>query len=253
MKKISRVLLAGLILVNIAGNATAQGWKNIGKDIKGAADKFKGGTTGKGGSGLTESEISAGLKEALRVGAQNATGKVSSVNGFFADAAIKVLMPPEAKKIETTLRALGMGKEVDRAILSMNRAAEDASGKALPIFVNAVQGMTIQDGLAILRGSNDAATLYLRNKTTNELTNLFKPTIKASLDKVSATKYWTEIVTLYNRLPTTRDKVNPDLPAYVTDRALNGIFVYVAREEQSIRANPAARVSDILRKVFGSI
>jgi len=251
MNKVIKIVSAGLIALGVANTADAQGLKGFGTAIKNAAGNIKSGSAT--GTGLSQSEISAGLKEALKVGAQNATGKVSTVNGFFADAAIKVLLPPEAKKIETTLRGIGMGAYVDKAILSMNRAAEDASTKALPIFVSAVQGMTIQDGLSILKGSNDAATLYLRNKTTNDLTNLFKPTIKASLDKVSATKYWADMVNLYNKLPTTRSKVNPDLPAYVTDRALNGIFVYVAKEEASIRANPAARVSDILKKVFGSI
>jgi lysophospholipase L1-like esterase len=111
--------------------------------------------------------------------------------------------------------------------------------------------MTIQDGVSILRGGNDAATQYLRGRTTNELTSTFRPVIQASLDKVNATRYWREIINIYNRLPTTRQKVNPDLASYVTERALSGIFVYVAEEESKIRTNPAARVTDLLRKVFG--
>jgi hypothetical protein len=250
MMKISKkIITLSLAVATFTSVASAQGLKGLGSSIKNAAGNLTGGSNK--GKGLSDADISAGLKEALKVGAQNATGRVSSINGFFGDAAIKVLMPPEAKKVETTLRSIGMGAQVDKAILAMNRAAEDASSKALPIFVNAVSGMTIQDGVSILRGSNDAATLYLRNKTTNDLTLAFKPVIKASLDKVNATKYWAQVVNIYNRLPTTRTKVNPDLPAYVTDRALNGIFVYVAREEQSIRSNPAARVSDLLKKVFG--
>jgi hypothetical protein len=208
-------------------------------------------TSGTGKGALSEADITAGLKEALNVGTRNATGQVSKVNGFFADQAIKVLMPPEAKKIETALRAVGMGKQVDRAILSMNRAAEDASAKAVPIFVDAVTSMSIQDGLSILKGSNDAATQYLKGRTTPQLTSAFRPVIQSSLNKVNATAYWSEMVTLYNKLPTTRQKLNPDLTAWVTERALNGIFVYVAQEEGKIRSNPAARVSDILRKVFG--
>ena len=251
MNKIARILSVSLAAISIASATYAQGLGGWGTKIKNAAGTIKTGAGSGKGTGLSESEISQGLREALKVGAQNATGKVSTVNGFFADAAIKVLMPPEAKKVETALRSIGMGAQVDKAILAMNRAAEDASTKAYPIFVNAVTGMSIQDGLSILKGSNDAATLYLRNKTTNDLTNLFKPIIKTSLDKVNATRYWSDIVNIYNRLPTTRTKVNPDLPAYVTDRALNGIFVYVAKEEESIRSNPAARVSDILRRVFG--
>jgi len=205
------------------------------------------GTTGS----LTSGEITAGLKEALNVGTKNATSRLSSVNGFFGNQLIKIAMPPEAKKIETTLRSIGMGAQVDKAILSMNRAAEDAAGKAVPIFTNAITGITIQDGLSILKGSNDAATQYLKGKTTAQLTTAFKPVIQSSLNKVQATKYWTELVTVYNKLPTTRQKLNPDLTAYVTERALSGIFVNIAEEEAKIRTNPTARVSDILKKVFG--
>lgn len=224
------------------------------KGLINSTKKAAGGITNPGGSkggNLTNTEIISGLKEALNVGAKNATNRVSAVNGFLGNSLIKILMPPEAKKIETTLRAMGMGAQVDRAITSMNRAAEDASGKAVPIFVNAITSITINDGLSILKGPNDAATQYLKGRTTAELTNAFRPVIQTSLNKVNATRYWTEIVTIYNKLPTTRQKVNPDLVAYVTERALNGIFVNIAQEEAQIRTNPAARVTDLLRKVFG--
>ena len=204
------------------------------------------------GGGLSQSDIAAGLKQALQVGAKNATNKVSAVNGFFGNALIKILMPPEAKKVENTLREIGLGDQVDKAILSMNRAAEDASSKALQIFIDAITSMTIQDGMTILRGQNDAATQYLKSKTTAKLTAAFRPVIQESLDKVNATKYWAIVFNTYNELPTTFTKVNPDLPAYVTERALNGVFVYIADEEAKIRLNPAARVTDLLKKVFGS-
>lgn len=250
MKIASGVVTAIVLSLSIATSSQAQGWKGA---LNGATKKVTtavaGASTGKGN--LSESDITAGLKDALRVGTQNATGKVSTVNGFFGNQLIKVLMPPEAKKIETALRAVGMGAQVDKAILSMNRAAEDASSKAVPIFVDAITGMSIQDGLSILRGSSDAATQYLKGRTTAQLTTSFRPVIQASLNKVNATAYWKEVVTLYNKLPTTRQKLNPDLTAWVTDRALNGIFVYVAQEEAQIRSNPAARVTDILKKVFG--
>jgi len=202
--------------------------------------------------GLSDADISAGLKQALQVGAQNATAKVSAVDGFFGNALIKILMPPEAEKVEKTLRSIGLGDQVDKAILSMNRAAEDASKKAVDIFIDAIKNMSIQDGLSILKGSNDAATQYLKAKTTTALTNAFRPVIEESLDKVNATKYWAVVFNTYNELPTTNKKVNPDLPAYVTERALNGVFVYIADEEAKIRMNPAARVTDLLKKVFGS-
>lgn len=200
---------------------------------------------------ITNTEIVSGLKQALEIGAQNATGRLSVTNGFFGNALVKVMMPPEAAKVENTLRQVGLGAYVDKAILAMNRAAEDAAIQAKPIFINAITGMTVQDALGILKGNNDAATQYLKGKTTAQLTAAFRPVISASLDKVNATKYWAEVFEVYNNLPTTFNKVNPDLTAYVTDRALNGVFLYIAEEEGKIRNNPAARVTDILKKVFG--
>jgi hypothetical protein len=248
MNILPRAILICTLGVMVASDANAQGWKSIFSNAKKAVGvPSTGGNTGS----LTQGEIASGLKEALQVGARNATSKVSAVNGFFGNQAIKVLMPPEAVKVEKSLRAIGMGAQVDKAILAMNRAAEDASTKAVPIFTNAITSMTIQDGMTILKGSNDAATQYLKGRTTTSLTSAFRPVIQASLDKVNATRYWKEIITVYNRLPTTRQKINPDLASYVTERALSGIFVYVADEEQKIRTNPAARVTDLLKKVFG--
>ena len=141
-----------------------------------------------------------------------------------------------------------MGKMVDDAILSMNRAAEDASKSAAPIFINAVKGMSIGDAVGILRGGDFAATNYLKEKTTASLTEAFRPVIEASLEKVNATKYWNTVFTTYNKF--SADKVNPDLSAYVTERALSGMFHQVSLEEQKIRKDPLARTSDILKKVF---
>lgn len=206
---------------------------------------------GSGSTNLTNSEIIAGLKQALEIGSNNAGSQLSTLNGYFGNQLIKILMPPEVRQVEQTLRSIGMGGEVDKAILAMNRAAEDAAQKAAPIFVNAIRTITIQDGLSILRGGNGAATNYLKGRTTQQLTNAFRPVIENSLRKVDATKYWTQVFTIYNRLPTTRTKVNPDLTGYVTERALNGLFVTVEQEENKIRQNPSARVTDLLRKVFG--
>jgi uncharacterized protein DUF4197 len=145
---------------------------------------------------------------------------------------------------------LGMGKLVDDAIVSLNRAAEDASKTAAPIFVSAIKKMSVQDALGILRGADTAATSYLKRTTSNELTNAFRPVIETSLKKVDATKYWKDVFTAYNKFSAT--PVTADINEYVTERALRGIFYYVAEEEKKIRSNPAARVSDILKKVFGS-
>lgn len=203
------------------------------------------------GNNLSNTDVANGLKEALRIGTQNAAGRLSSVNGFFGNALIKILMPPEAKKVESTLRQLGMGNVVDKAILSMNRAAEDASAKAVPIFVNAITSMSIQDGISILKGGSGAATNYLRMKTTAALTTAFRPVIQNSLGKVGATALWGDVFRIYNQLPTTYNKINPDLAGYVTERALNGLFVNIAEEENKIRTNPAARVTGLLQQVFG--
>ena len=200
--------------------------------------------------GLSNDDIVSGLKQALTVGAQKSSQQLSSVDGFFANAAVKILLPEEAKKVESTLRNLGMGSLVDKAILSMNRAAEEAAKGAGSIFVSAVQQMTITDAVNILRGGDFAATDYFKGKTTAALSQSFKPVIDRALKNVNATKYWTDVTTAYNRLASA--KVNTDLSAYVTQKAMEGIFYQVGLEEQKIRRDPVARTTEILKKVFGS-
>jgi hypothetical protein len=212
-----------------------------------------GGNGNAGGSigNLSNSDIVSGLKQALEIGTKNSANRLGAVNGFFGNSLIKIIMPSDAQNVERALREVGLGAEVDKAILSMNRAAEDAAPKAVNIFVNAITSMSIQDGVSILRGQKDAATQYLKSKTSAALTSAFRPIIKNSLDKVNATKYWATIINEYNRMPLVR-KVNPDLTAYVTERALNGLFVTIAQEEANIRTNASARVTDLLQKVFGA-
>lgn len=241
-----KVLIAGLFF-SVAFNAFSQDSAAKKSSLFGKATSAL--NSVKGGS-LSNEDIVSGLKEALSIGAQKSSDRLSAVDGFFKDAAVKVLMPPEAQKVEKTLRSIGAGKLVDDAILSFNRAAEDASKSAAPIFVDAVKNMSVSDALGILKGPDTAATSYLKKTTTTKLTIAFRPTIEASLKKVDATRYWSLVIDKYNSLPTTFKKVNSDLPAYVTERALSGIFHYVADEEKQIRANPAARVNDILKKVF---
>lgn len=159
-------------------------------------------------------------------------------------------MPAEAKQVEQKLRVIGFGKQVDNAILSMNRAAEDAAKSAAPIFINAIKQMTIQDAVSIFRSTDFAATDFLKSKTLTALTNAFRPVIESSLEKVNATKYWNSIFTTYNKF--SFSKINPDLGAYVTDKALSGIFYQIGLEEQQIRKNPATRTTDLLKQVFGS-
>jgi hypothetical protein len=201
-------------------------------------------------SGLSADEIAGGLKEALQKGAQTGTAKLSSPGGFLENAALKIIMPQEVQKIESTLRKLGFNKLVDDMIVTMNRAAEDACKTAIPIFTSAIREMTITDGINILRGSDTSATAYLRTKTNIALTQSFSPIIKTSLDKVNATKNWEKIITTYNSIPLVGKKMNPDLVGYVTDKSLSGIYTEIATQEKDIRANPAARTTDLLRKVF---
>jgi Protein of unknown function (DUF4197) len=208
--------------------------------------------TGTGG-GVTEAEASDGIKEALGQGLVKAVLQLNKEDGFFKDALYKVLLPPDAKKIENTLRDLGMNKMVDKAILAINRAAEDAAGYAKPIFVDAIKSMTISDAIGLIRNGDTSATHFFRVKTTDKLMAAFLPVIKSSLDKVDATKYYSDLVNTYNNFPTTLKKINPDLPSFVTGRATEALFDLVAKEEINIRQNIAARTTDLLRKVFGGI
>jgi len=242
-------LIILLLVLGFSVNVQGQILRDYMNDAQQTVDKV----TRKKGGGLSNDDIISGLREALNVGSKNTTSKVSATDGFYGDPNIKIFMPRDAMKVEKTLREIGMGDQVDKAILSMNRGAEDACTSALPIFIDAIKSMTIDDGMSILKGKNDAATQYLKSKTMAKLTAAFRPIVEESLDKVEATKYWTDIITAYNNLPTTFNKINPDLPAYVTENALKGVFFYVAQEEAKIRANPAARVNDILKKVFGSL
>jgi hypothetical protein len=200
---------------------------------------------------VTENEAGQGIKEALIQGVTNAVLNLNKTDGFFGSDIYKMLLPPDAKKMEATLRKVGMGDQVDKAILSINRGAEDAVAFAKPIFVDAIKEMTLTDALNIVKGNKDAATQYFKQKTTEKLTAAFTPSVKSSLDKVDATKHYTDIVTTYNKLPTTFNKMNPDLTSFVVSKAVDALFDQVAKEEANIRANPAARATDILKKVFG--
>jgi hypothetical protein len=203
-------------------------------------------------TGVSENEAGQGIKEALAKGVTTAVLNLNKTDGFFGSNIYKMLLPPDAQKIETSLRKAGMGAQVDKAILAINRGAEDAVGFAKDIFISAIKEMTITDALNILKGNKDAATQYFKQKTTEKLIAAFTPSVKSSLDKVEATKYYSDIVTTYNNFPTTFKKVNPDLPSYVVGKSVDALFDQVAKEEANIRENPMARTSEILKKVFGS-
>ena len=198
---------------------------------------------------LTSADVANGLKQALEQGISEGADLASATDGYFKNQAIKILFPPEAQKVEQKLRQLGMNSLVDKFMLTMNRAAEKAADEAKPIFVSAIRQMTIQDAWGILRGSEHAATEYLKAKTTDQLRSRYQPIISNALETVDATKYYDDIVTTYNRIPMV-EKVNPDLDAYVTDRAIDGLFLLIAKEEEKIRKDPVARTTELMKKVF---
>lgn len=200
---------------------------------------------------FTEVEAAEGIKEALTNGTSESVKLVSNVNGYFKNPEIKIPLPPEAQSIESKLRAAGLGKKVDEAILSINRAAEDAAKEAKPIFVAAIKNMSITDAITIVKGENNAATKYLKKSTSAELNAKFRPVIKTSLKKVNATRYWKDLINAYNKIPLVT-KMNPNLDEYVTAKAIDGLFVMIAKEELKIRKDPVARTTELLRKVFGS-
>jgi hypothetical protein len=207
---------------------------------------------GKGGGksgGLSENEIVLGLKEALNVGISNGSESASKVDGFFKNELIKIAVPPEAQKVAETLRKMGLGAEVDKFTLSLNRAAEDAAKKSKPIFVKAITSMTVPDALGILKGQDDAATQYLKKSTNDELFKTFFPVVDSTLNLNKATEYYSDIVNTYNKLPLVK-KVNPDLKEYATQKTIDGLYVLIAQEEKKIRENPGARATELLKKVF---
>lgn len=218
-----------------------------------SCDTLKIPTSTSGNSGiLTEGEAGQGIKEALAQGVTNAVLNLNKTDGFFGSAFYKLLMPPDAQKVVNTLNSLGMGNLVDKAVLAINRGAEDAVGYAKPIFVDAIKEMTIMDALNIVKGQKDAATQYFKSKTTEKLIAAFTPSVKSSLDKVNATKYYGDVINTYNNFPTTFKKINPDLTSYVVGKAADALFDQVAKEEANIRTNPLARTTDILKKVFAN-
>lgn len=248
MKKIMFAFLLSLLSIFASAQQKDSSGSKLGGFLKKANSVLNSGKSSTGS--LTTDEIVAGLKEALSQGTSKTTSQLSGVNGFFKDAAIKILLPDNLKKVEQKIRLLGMGKVFDQAVESMNHAAEDASKSAAPIFLSSIKQMKIQDAVDILKGTDTAATYYLKRTTSTELTNAFKPVIENSLKKVNATKYWTDVFTLYNKVSST--PVNTDINSYVTEKAMNGIFYYIGEEEKKIRRNPAERVTEILKKVFGS-
>lgn len=217
--------------------------------IVGSVGSLLGGSSN-GGNNMTQDLAAKGLKEALNIGTSAASNNLGKIDGFLANAAVKILFPPEAKKLENTLRSLGMGSVCDQVITSVNRAAEGAVVEAKPIFLEAIKQMTITDAINILTGGQDAATQYLQKTSGQALMAKFQPIIQDNLQKTNATKYWSDAMTAYNAVPFVQ-KINPNLSQYVTQKASDGIFLMVAEEEKKIRSNPTERIGSVIQDVFG--
>jgi len=202
-----------------------------------------------GTTGIGNAEIAQGLRDALNLGVEKQVNKLTLKDGFFRNELVKILLPEELKKVDKTLRDVGLGNLADEGLRILNRAAEDAVKEATPIFVDAVKGITFNDAKQILLGNDNAATSYLEQSTKVKLYDKFNPVIKNSFAKVGADQIWNNIITKYNKLPLTND-VNPDLTDYTTQEALNGVYAMIAVEEKEIRTKIASRSTELLKKVF---
>jgi hypothetical protein len=252
---ISKLSLSlSLAILTAAGTAqTLNGmWNSVKTNstavINTATNTITGNSSGTGS--LTNDEVIKGLKEALTIGTNNSASNASKADGFLKNARLFIPWPPEAQQMKTKLIQLGYQKKVEEFETSLNRAAEEAAKSAAPIFGNAVTGMSIGDGFAILKGNDTAATHYLREKTYAPLKDKFKPVVNDAISQVKVTSYWAPLVTIYNKIPGVK-KQNPDLNDYVCNKAINGLMLLIADEETKIRKDPAARVSELLKKVFG--
>ena len=212
-------------------------------------------STNSSSNALTNDEVIRGLKEALSIGINNATDLTSRTDGFLKNGEISIPWPEDALKVKQKAEDWGLSGQVDKIVTTLNRAAEEASKEAAPIFLNAIRNMSISDGFSILRGGDGAATKFLKDKTTIELKRAFAPKVNEAIEKVELTKYWNPVITRYNQstILTGAEQINPDLNDYVLTKAIDGLFTMVEKEENKIRKDPMARVTDILQKVFGSL
>ena len=248
----STAILASLALT-LFGSLNAQSQTKLGDLLKNVTNKQTTTTNSTSTSSLgtpSTLEIGQGIKQALELGVSAGADRLSAKDGFLGNLAVKILMPPEAQKVEKTLRGLGLNSLCDNVITSLNRAAEDAAKEAKPIFVSAIKQMTLTDATNILLGNNDAATEYFKRVTTSQLMQKFSPIVTNSLNKVNATKYYGDLTSQYNRLPLVKP-VNTNLSEYVTQKAIDGLFIEVAQEELKIRGNLGSRSTNLLQKVFG--
>lgn len=250
MKKVILIISSLIITAQLSAQSWGDAINNyLDKNLKSNNKSSTKNSGGLLGSGLSNMDISQGLKEALSIGTNTAAKSLSAKDGFFKNMAVKILLPKELQQVESALRKIGMGYLADELILTMNRAAEDAAQKAGPIFLSAIKKMTLNDAVSILNGGNGSATNYLKKSTNTELISAFRPVIKSSLTKVGADKAWEKIFTAYNKIGIF-SQVNTDLTQYVTEKATDGMYVMIAQEENKIRQNPLNYGSTIIQKVF---
>jgi len=243
--KIYHFILFPILVVSIIGGVHFGFAAGLSDLLKGAQETF--GSKG----GLSNDEIIQGLKEALQIGTQNAVKLVSKPDGYYQNPDIKIPLPESVQKVEKLLRAAGYGAKVDSFELSMNRAAERAAPEAKSIFGDAIRQMTFDDAKKILNGRDNEATLYFENKTSDRLQEIFKPIVKDAMGEVGVTQSFQDLNARAQSLPFGKS-LSFDLDQYVTDGALKGLFKMLAEEEKRIRTEPAARVTDLLKKVFES-
>lgn len=223
--------------------------------LKETADNMSGEHNSQQSNPLTNQDVVSGLKQALNIGIKNAVSLTSVTDGFLKNTEIKLPFPKSAEAVKKKAIEWGLDSQVNKIVTTLNRAAEDASKTATPIFINAIKNMSIQDGFKILRGGNGSATEFLKEHTRSQLIAAFSPKVKQSIEKVKLTQYWNPVAKKYNMAMalTGGKKVNTDLNKYVTTKAIDGLFLMVEKEENKIRKDPGARVTDLLKKVFGSL
>jgi len=251
MRKIAIIIAILSFSFSINGQTMMEKMKAKKDSIaKAARDKTNSIITPTAPPALTNEEVVKGLKEALTIGTNNSSGLASKLDGYYKNPRIFIPWPAEAADMKTKLTSLGMSKKITEFETSLNRAAEEAAKNAASIFIDAITNMSLTDGFAILKGSDTAATEFLRKTTYSPLKDKFKPVVKDAINKVKVTSYWNPLVTKYNKLPGVK-KQNPDLDEYVTVKAINGLMLLISDEETKIRKDPMARVTDLLKKVFG--
>jgi hypothetical protein len=242
--------LIGIVALTLLGTGIAGAdWMDKVKDLTGKKDKPAAGGAPAPGAGLDKDTVAAGLKEALSIWSQNAVKSVSQADGYFKNPAIKIPLPEKVQKVEKPLRKMGLSKQVDEFVVTMNRAAEKAAPVAKDIFVGAVKEMTIVDAFKILKGNDTAATEYMKEKTYDKLYAAFKPSVARAVLDVGVTKAYQQLVDKGKKVRLIKDD-KLDLDHHVTGKALEGLFFMLGQEEKKIRKDPVARVSEILKKVF---